>query len=484
MAGLFFALTGMEEMMTRCSNCGCGEFVSHAVLWPELREAWQLTEAEAASIDDQQGRICRTCEASLRGVALGNAIRRAVGTDRTLREFVTEPRAQALRILDINGVHALSATLATLPGYVRGNHPAVDLHALPYAEGAFDLVIHSDTLEHIEHPIRGLEECRRVLAQGGCVCFTVPVIVGRLSRSRAGLPPSYHGRPGESEHDYLVHTEFGADAWTYLFRAGFTDIAICQVEYPAATAFTAHKPATSHADGPRAALYDQDGLRSIHNHEFMNDPRFLQAYARGIAAVGTDYRWHWRVHVGLWAAMCAAKLEGDFVECGVNRGFLSSAIMALLDWDRTGKTFYLLDTFSGLDDRHISAEERDDGILDRNKQALASGFYTTDVDAVRRNFSEWRNVRIIPGTIPDTLEAIDAVSIAFLHLDLNCSPPEVAAAEALWDRIRPGGMVLLDDYAYDGYRSQKLGMDRFAAGRNVAILSLPTGQGLICKPPH
>ncbi len=64
-------------------------------------------------------------------------------------------------------------------------------------------------------------------------------------------------------------------------------------------------------------------------------------------AAGQDYGWHWRVHVGLWAAASCASLEGDFVECGVNRGFLSSAIMEHLDWDKTGKHFYLLDTFNG-----------------------------------------------------------------------------------------------------------------------------------------
>jgi hypothetical protein len=198
--------------------------------------------------------------------------------------------------------------------------------------------------------------------------------------------------------------------------------------------------------------------------------------------VGVNYRWHWRVHVGLWAASCASRIDGDFVECGVNRGFLSSAIMALLDWDRTGKTFYLLDTFTGLDERLVSPEEMSDGILGRNTQHLASGFYTTDVDTVRRNFAEWRNVKIIVGSIPDTLSDVTSSTIAFLHLDLNCSLPEVAAAEALWDRISPGGIILLDDYAYAGYRSQKLAMDRFAESRKVSILSLPTGQGLIVKP--
>jgi Macrocin-O-methyltransferase (TylF) len=230
------------------------------------------------------------------------------------------------------------------------------------------------------------------------------------------------------------------------------------------------------------SVYDQDGLRSVHNHEFMTDPVFLRAYNRGVAAVGGDYHWRWRVHVGLWAAASAAKLVGDFVECGVNRGFMSSAIMTLLDWDTTGRTFYLLDTFAGIDERYISADEKAAAIMERNANDIASGFYTLDVNIVRDNFSEWRNVEIIVGAIPETLPAITSNQIAFLHLDLNCSPPEVATLEALWDRLAPGAFILLDDYAYSGYRPQKLGVDGFARSRAVAVLSLPTGQGLIIKP--
>ena len=107
--------------------------------------------------------------------------------------------------------------------------------------------------------------------------------------------------------------------------------------------------------------YDQDGLKSVHNHDFMHEPRFCRAYARGVIAVGSDYQWHWRVHVGLWAAFSASKLDGDFVECGVNRGFLSSAIMEDLDWDRLEKTFYLLDTFTGVEEEMISANPRSRG---------------------------------------------------------------------------------------------------------------------------
>lgn len=228
----------------------------------------------------------------------------------------------------------------------------------------------------------------------------------------------------------------------------------------------------------RAAAYDQDNLYTLHNHDFMVEPRFASAYQRGVQAAADDYRWHWRVHVGLWAACNASKLPGDFVECGVNRGFLSSAIMEYLRWDDLGKTFYLMDTFSGIDERFITQEERAAGILERNR----SEFYTTNLDSVRENFAQWKNSRIIPGAIPETLSEVDAERIAYLHLDMNCAPPEVAAFEHFWERLVPGAFILLDDYAYKGFESQKVAMDRAATAVDLKILSLPTGQGLAIKP--
>lgn len=228
-------------------------------------------------------------------------------------------------------------------------------------------------------------------------------------------------------------------------------------------------------------VYDQDGLRSVHSHEFMNDPAFRRAYDRGVAAAG-DYKWHWRVHVGLWAAYSASKLDGDFVECGVNRGFLSSAIMEYLDWDSLGKTFYLLDTFAGLDLTHISREDREAGAVERNEYHLQTGFYVQSVDTVRSNFSQWKNVRIIPGAVPDTLSQVQSQTIAYLHLDMNCAAPEVAALDFLWHRLAPGAFVLSDDYAFPGAGAQKAALDAVAAAKGLRIASLPTGQGLLIKP--
>lgn len=234
------------------------------------------------------------------------------------------------------------------------------------------------------------------------------------------------------------------------------------------------------------AAYAQDGLISVHSHAFMQDPVFAKAYARGVKAIGgTDtYQWHWRIHIGLWAAKVGSLLEGDFVECGVNMGFLSSAIMEYLDWNSLDRDFYLLDTFAGLDERFMSDSERSTGARKRNAENLRRGFYVRGVEGVRANFAQWPRARIVEGSIPETLRLVAARRVAYLHLDMNCAPPEVAALAHFWDRLAVGALVLLDDYAYLGFTAQRLAMDDFARARGVTVCSLPTGQGLIIKPPQ
>jgi len=233
-------------------------------------------------------------------------------------------------------------------------------------------------------------------------------------------------------------------------------------------------------------VYARDGLISVHNHDFMHDPGFRHAYDRGVEAIGgrDEYNWQWRIHIGLWAADTASQVAGDFVECGVNKGFLSSAVMQRLDWDKTGRKFYLLDTFSGLDPRQVTDAEIRAGALAKNADSLRSNFYVSGVDSVRANFAEWKNVVIVPGAIPDTLNEVKSECIAYLHIDMNCAPPEVAALTHFWDRLSDGAVVLLDDYAYLGFGEQKCAMDEFARAHGVSICSLPTGQGLLLRPPR
>jgi SAM-dependent methyltransferase len=221
--------------------CGGTSFTDTPVLWDALASEWQLAPHERAYVDRQQGTACKGCGANLRSIALSNAIRAAFGIGATLREFTRTPAASRLSVLEINEAGNLTPVLMNLPGRVFAAYPAVDMRALPYAADSFDLIVHSDTLEHVPRPLLALAECRRVLRAGGWLCLTVPIIVGRLSRGREGLPPSYHGDPATGTDDFRVQTEFGADAWTYLVQAGFEAVTLNAVDFPSAVAISARK---------------------------------------------------------------------------------------------------------------------------------------------------------------------------------------------------------------------------------------------------
>ena len=223
----------------------------------------------------------------------------------------------------------------------------------------------------------------------------------------------------------------------------------------------------------RPGLYSEDCLTTFHNHDFVREPQFLAAYERGIKASGVDHRMRWRVHVALWVASQVRHLRGSFVECGVSTGFLSSAIMHSLEWNSLQKDFYLFDTFSGLDEQFMTTTER-------NTERL-SWYKDLSYENVKKNFSEFKNVHITKGAVPDSLNLVEIPEVCYLSLDMNCTLPEIEAAGFFWDKLVPGGMILLDDYAYSGYEEQNRAFNSFAAERNTQILSLPTGQGLILK---
>ena len=143
----------------------------------------------------------------------------------------------------------------------------------------------------------------------------------------------------------------------------------------------------------------------------------------------------WRVHVALWAATTSLHVPGDFVECGVNAGFISSAIMQGLGWNAVDRRFYLIDTFAGPVLEQFSPEEIAQGQLGVAERGLAGGLYVTDLDRVRENYAEWPNAIVVRGVVPEVLPTVDVGRVAFLHLDMNCAYPESAALEFFWSKL-------------------------------------------------
>ncbi len=221
--------------------------------------------------------------------------------------------------------------------------------------------------------------------------------------------------------------------------------------------------------------YDQDGLTTVHNTGFMTVTDFVRAEAAG-AATGSWKNIHWRVHTILWAAAHCNTIEGDFVECGTNKGGFARAICEYIKFSNTDRRFYLLDTFKGLDESLLTKEEQKAG-----KKEHFRDVYTDCYDEVRKTFLPFPFIILVKGAVPGTLNQVKSGKVAFLSVDMNSVIPEIAALDFFWDKLSAGGMIILDDYAYVTCDIQYEAHNKWAAEKGIKILSLPTGQGLIIK---
>lgn len=220
------------------------------------------------------------------------------------------------------------------------------------------------------------------------------------------------------------------------------------------------------------SAYSEDGLTTSHIPVFNEDRKFLEAYTLGKATSSwreADLRW--RVYVACWVANKVKELPGDFVECGVNRGGISRAVIHYVDFETLNKKFYLLDTFNGFPEnlREVASKANLDD-------------YEDCYNAVLETFRPFPRVKIVRGPVPQTLPQVDSDRISYLSIDMNVAEPEIAAAEYFWGKMVPGGVILLDDYCYSRfYERQRRAFDEFVQRRGSSVLAMPTGQGLIFK---
>jgi O-methyltransferase len=205
---------------------------------------------------------------------------------------------------------------------------------------------------------------------------------------------------------------------------------------------------------------------------FLDDDSFRRAYAAGKA---TGSWWgaelEWRASVVCWAARQGAAIDGDFVECGVHRGGYARMVIDYMDFPALrAKTFFLIDTFSGVPARFLEGSA-----------AIFADVYGDCYEDVVRTFAPFDTVSIVRGTVPEVLPEVKPERVAFLSIDLNCAAPSAAALQHFWPRLSSGAAVVLDDYNFELFADQRPALDAAAAGLGAPILALPTGQGLMIK---
>jgi O-methyltransferase len=138
-------------------------------------------------------------------------------------------------------------------------------------------------------------------------------------------------------------------------------------------------------------------------------------------------------------------VSGDLIEAGAWRGgaaiFMRGVLEARNDVDRV---VWVADSFEGLP-AHDGRYDADLGDQHHTKSDLA-----ISVEQVQANFRRYdlldEQVQFLKGWFSDTLPTAPIDKLAVLRLDGDMYASTMDALDALYERVSPGGYVIVDDY--------------------------------------
>lgn len=149
------------------------------------------------------------------------------------------------------------------------------------------------------------------------------------------------------------------------------------------------------------------------------------------------------------ARMCSS-VTGCVVECGVWRGGMIAAFGEILG---NGREYYLFDSFEGLPEAKAI-----DGIAALAWQKNTSGPDYHDNCRAEESYAREalalagiQSANIVPGWFKDTLSHFPDKPVALLRLDADWYDSTMECLVALYPKVTPGGLVIIDDYyTWDG----------------------------------
>lgn len=195
---------------------------------------------------------------------------------------------------------------------------------------------------------------------------------------------------------------------------------------------------------PAGTYADGQGLSwGLHNSLF-DDESFRRAWGRHMARLQARHS-AWACHLMVGTAFHATHLDGALLECAGDRPACLDLVLDALPTGSVRQGLYL-----------------------HARRPLPDG-------------PQPHPVKHLDGLITDLPEGVLPARLAWLHLNLAWDEV-LPAVRRLFDRLVPGGQLLLSDYEKDpAQRPRRLALDAWLAERGHRVLALPTGQGLLTK---
>ena len=163
-------------------------------------------------------------------------------------------------------------------------------------------------------------------------------------------------------------------------------------------------------------------------------------YPRGIAHALGNSRVQWLRAFANWSY--AEGITGNTAEVGVFRGDFAGYMNEYF-YDRM---IYLFDPFD-IADFHSDDLDSEPMLSEFFKEKLHN-FANCSVEVVMSKMAHPEKCIIKQGWFPESAEGIDDV-FCFVNLDADLYRPTLEALRFFWDKITPGGGILVHDYFYN-----------------------------------
>jgi O-methyltransferase len=173
--------------------------------------------------------------------------------------------------------------------------------------------------------------------------------------------------------------------------------------------------------------------------------RELRGDATRLRAAGMDWPHQGLTMIGLRRlddlqacveAIVRDGVRGDLIEAGAWRGGAAMLMRATLDTLGDSRTVWVADSFQGF-------------AADAAGDLPGFDFLAVPLDEVRASFARLglqHGVEFVPGFFEDTLAGLAGRSWALVRLDADTYEPTMAALDALYPGLVPGGYLIADDY--------------------------------------
>ena len=168
-------------------------------------------------------------------------------------------------------------------------------------------------------------------------------------------------------------------------------------------------------------------------------------------------------------------LPGDVFELGVYKGaslVRLATFRGMFESDHS-RRIVGFDAFGKFPTEKLSLEA-DTDFIGRFEEQGGDGLEKDEVAEILFG-KGFTNVTLVKGnvfeTLPDYIKKNPQTRISFLHLDMDVKEPTLFALEDLYDRVVPGGLIVLDDY--NAVAGATDATDAFIKGKGLKIEKLP-----------